>query len=323
MSNLQINHLDRVPNKDGMRTEVHWHRVEPDSVGRRLDNYLVALFKGVPKSHIYRIIRSGEVRIDGSRVKPSRRLQLGETVRVPPVSMRRPPMPLKISTKSRTQLENCVLYEDEALLVLDKPSGFSVHAGSRCNFGLAEMLQQMRDATLQPAHRLDRNTSGCLIFAKQRKCLLALHRAFKEHQIKKTYLALVPNSGVKFPATVQAPLTVSHHQQGSWVVVDQAQGRSAETHFDKIEQINDWVLLKVQPLSGRMHQIRVHAAHLGCPIAGDNRYGDFAANRMLEQRGLKRLFLHASQIEFEYEGHCFDFAAPLPEALVKVMDSFR
>ncbi len=295
--------------------------IDAASVGRRIDNYLFSILKKVPQSRIYRMIRSGEVRVDGSRVKPYYRLQVGEEIRIPPVQLKRPSStPLMIDSCEEQRIRKSILYEDDILLVLNKPAGYAMHAGSRCNIGLTEMLRQLFYASLVPVHRLDQGTSGCLLFSKTRSSLRELHRNFQHRLVKKRYLALAVGRWDMRRTRVTAPLTVRHRRQGPNVQVDGMQGYAAETQFEIARRFGQATLLRVSPLSGRMHQIRVHAAYCGYPIAGDQRYGDFVMNRWLRRLGLKRLFLHAEYLAFDFSGRHYAFDAPLPDELSRFLD---
>jgi len=287
--------------------------------GQRIDNFLHRLLKGVPKSHIYRILRSGEVRLNGKRVKPDARLAPGDELRIPPI--RTSAKPAHASPKA---LVPPVIYEDEALVALDKPAGLAVHGGSGIAFGLIERLRAARPQAkfLELVHRLDRDTSGVLLVAKKRAALIALHAALREGRIDKRYLVLVKGKWRDTKRAVDLPLTRFVTEGGERRVrVEREQGRSARTVFYRRHV---WPTLD-PPLSlveaelhtGRTHQIRVHLAHLGFPLAGDDKYGDFAWNRSLAKRGLKRMFLHAQRLEFEHPVDAKPMAleAPLPADL--------
>lgn len=302
--------------------QVHYRDVEQDNVGRRLDNYLLAEFKNIPKSCVYRLIRSGQVRVNGGRVKPLHRLRTGDRIRIPPMSIAAPAKPLRVDEEDARRLSAAILFEDDDLLVLNKPSGVAAHGGSRCNWGLAEMFKSLRanDAIPLPAHRLDKQTSGCLVFAKRRPVLLELHRVFRELEVKKTYLALLVGSWDSSLFHVDAPIKVQHGRSGAQVCIDEDTGKSAVTEFEPLRMFGQWTLVKATPHSGRMHQIRIHAAHCRHPVAQDRRYGNFEANAELEKMGLRRLFLHAEALSFPYQGRERSFAAPLPQDLSGFLD---
>ena len=303
-----------------MQSNVLRQKVDTDNAGRRLDNYLFSILKKVPKSHVYRIIRTGEVRIDGSRVKPSCRLRAGTEIRIPPTTIQRPPAtPVVIKPHEEQYVRESILYHDDALLVLNKPAGYSVHAGSRRNIGLTEMLRVLLPVKVTPAHRLDHGTSGCLLFAKTSTALRALHGSFRQRTVKKNYLALLTGRWDARLTSVNVPLIARHRRQNADVQVDQNRGYATETRFEIVHRFAQATLVRVQPFSGRMHQIRVHAAHCEHPVAGDRRYGNFAANRQLKKLGLNRLFLHAEYIKFDYNDRHYAFHAPLPDELSRFL----
>lgn len=292
--------------KPRIKPQVRHLTVEAAHAGRRLDNYLLSVLGRVPMSHIYRVIRRGEVRVNGGRARPSRRVESGDLLRVPPLSVPAPATPPPPKLASLAALEDAVLYEDDALVVLDKPAGMAAHAGARHSRGAAELLKCARpDAELvAPAHRLDRETSGCMAFVKTRRAMQALHAAFRTRAVEKTYLALLAGAPPTARRRVATPVT----------------GRLAETVFEPLETVGDCALTRVVPVTGRSHQIRIHASRCGFPLAGDNRYGDFAVNRRLARLGLRRLFLHAAQLRIPYNGRQLDIEAPLPAALRAVLE---
>ena len=294
--------------------------VDEHSAGQRIDNFLARLLKGVPKSHIYRIVRSGEVRLNGKRVGPDARLAAGDTVRVPPVRTAardtppRRPRPLALS----------ILHEDDDFLAIDKPAGLAVHGGSGVVHGLIESLRSARPAApfLELVHRLDRDTSGLLLVAKRRSALIALHGMLRDGQIDKRYLVLVRGRWRDEKRTVRLPLHKYATRDGERRVrVDDAIGRAAVTTFRRVQvwraAAPPLALLEAELLTGRTHQIRVHLGHLGFPLAGDAKYGDFAWNRELARAGLKRMFLHAERLAFRHPstGAPVTLVAPLPDDL--------
>ncbi len=264
--------------------------------GQRLDNYLMSRLKGAPRSLIYRIIRRGEVRVNSGRAKASRRLLTGDVVRIPPLRLSPPSTTPVVSTAAKRTLDAPV-FEDEFLLVLDKPSGLAVHAGSTLDSGLVEQVRQQRSNLefLELAHRLDRETSGCLVLAKDRKTLVGLHEQFRQTdgvRLRKRYQTLLYHGERRPPPlgrvlSCSQPLTDSRNRQ-----------QQARTEFTAQHRYETLSLMDVVTHTGRKHQIRRHAMNLSMPVAGDERYGDFALNRSLRKRGLKRLFLHAASIRF-------------------------
>ena len=306
----------------GRRLEVRRLTVSDDFAGQRLDNFLAREMKGVPKGHVYRLLRTGQVRVNGGRRKPDYRLEAGDELRLPPVRVAEraaSPGPLK---RGAALLAAGVLHEDEVLLVVDKPSGLPVHGGSGLDGGLIEALRRLRDEPgLELVHRLDRETSGCLVIARRRSALRALHAAFREGRVRKRYLALVAGR-VPRPFTSRAPLERFVKRGGERHVAVSDSGRAARTRFNPLAYGESYSLVEALPDTGRTHQIRVHAAHAGYPIAGDTRYGDKARNRELRELGLRRLALHASGIAFDHprSGEPLEFDAPLPDDLRPVIE---
>jgi len=294
-----------------------WHEVEPEAAGQRLDNYLTKWLKGVPKSHIYRILRSGEVRINSGRIGPEYRIQAGDRLRLPPVRTAKPAATPKHLPASRLKAD--VLYEDDALLVIDKPAGTAVHGGSGVSRGVIEQLRLERpDARfLELVHRLDRDTSGVLMLAKRRSALTGLHGQLREGQVQKFYLVLVKGAWREEKRSVKLPLQKYVLASGERRVSVGRDGQSAHTVFRLQGSWNGFSLLEAELKTGRTHQIRVHLAHLGYPVAGDDKYGDFSLNKQLARRGLKRMFLHASRavITHPQSGSALTLDAPLPSAL--------
>lgn len=294
-------------------------RVGDQLDGQRVDNFLMARAKGVPRSHIYRVLRRGEVRVNKGRVKPSYRLRAGDSVRIPPLRLAEPRPPGRAPAGQLRGLASAILFEDERLLVIDKPAGLAVHGGSGLSFGLIEAMRQLRpNAVLELVHRLDRDTSGCLLLAKRRSALRALHQLIRENKIDKRYLALLVGQLADREIMVDAPLLKNTLRGGERLVrVDRADGKPARTRFRCLRSIGGFTLVEARLLTGRTHQIRVHAAHLGTPLAGDEKYGDGAANRSLRPMGLNRLFLHASALSFQpsYLSVPLHIEAPLPMVL--------
>ena len=303
-------------------------RVDAEVAGQRLDNFLLARVKGVPRSHLYRVIRKGEVRVNKGRIKPDYRLQAGDLVRIPPLRQAQTAEPGRPPEAVVRSLASAVLYEDARLLVVDKPAGLAVHGGSGLSFGLIETLRRERpDTPLELVHRLDRDTSGCLILSKRRSTLRDLHEALRENAMDKRYLTLLAGTLPRVETLVDAPLLKNTLRSGERVVrVDQAEGKAARTVFRRLRQFGGVTLAEVRLLTGRTHQIRVHAAHLGAPVAGDDKYGDADANRRLRALGLKRLFLHAAALTFkaDYMAEPLRVEAPLPatlEAVIRALEA--
>ncbi|MEG0278081.1 MAG: 23S rRNA pseudouridine(955/2504/2580) synthase RluC [Morganella sp. (in: enterobacteria)] len=282
---------------------VHFVVVSDDEAGQRIDNFLLARLKGVPKSMIYRIIRKGEVRVNKGRIKPEYKLVEGDSVRIPPVRVAESnAAPVSAKLDKVAVLADCVIYEDDHILVINKPAGTAVHGGSGLSFGVIEAMRALRpDARfLELVHRLDRDTSGILLIAKKRSALRALHEQLRLKQMQKDYLALVRGQWQATVKSVQAPLLKNILQSGERVVKVSAEGKPSETRFKVEERFEHATLVKASPVTGRTHQIRVHTLHAGHPIAFDNRYGDSQFDEQLKGTGLNRLFLHAAALVFTH-----------------------
>jgi len=294
-----------------------WHEVEAESAGQRVDNYLTKRLKGVPKSHIYRILRSGEVRINSRRVGPDYRVQEGDRLRLPPLRTARPAATSGHAPVSRLKAD--VLYEDDLLLVINKPAGVAVHGGSGISRGVVEQLRQERPEArfLELVHRLDRDTSGVLLLAKRRSALLALHRQLREGAVHKLYRVLVKGRWRDDQRSVRLPLHKYVLPSGERRVAVKSEGMPAHTVFRLQRRWDQYSLLTADLKTGRTHQIRVHLAHVGYPVAGDDKYGDFALNKQLARLGLKRMFLHACEavITHPQSGATLSLEAPLPPEL--------
>jgi 23S rRNA pseudouridine955/2504/2580 synthase len=301
--------------------------VSGDEAGQRIDNYLLRFLKGVPRSHVYRLLRRGEVRVNSGRVDASYRVQAGDRVRIPPVRTAAPVRPAGAASSREIRVREMapILYEDERLLVLDKPAGAAVHGGSGVRFGLIDQLRQQRpDAHfLELVHRLDRDTSGCLMIAKKRSALRTLHALLREGKVEKRYLALVAGDWAN-ATVVDAPLDTRHRRGTERIVRVQEEGKAAATRFHPVQRYDGATLVEVETLSGRTHQIRVHAAHAGHPLAGDPKYGDEQFDASARAFGLRRLFLHAHLVSFAWPDSTGDVhvSAPLPEALRAVLDAW-
>jgi 23S rRNA pseudouridine955/2504/2580 synthase len=290
---------------DLSKDAVTWLAVGDEAAGQRVDNFLLRILKGVPKSHVYRILRSGEVRVNRRRVGPDARLVAGDRLRIPPIRAAAPARrPLHLPRAAATLPP--ILFEDEALIALDKPAGLAVHGGSGISFGAIEQLRQARpDARfLELVHRLDRDTSGVLLIAKKRAALVDLHAQLREGRVDKRYLVLVRGKWRDAVRAVDVALERYLTGEGERRVRVDSAGRLARTIFRRVKvwpQADPPVaLLEAELETGRTHQIRVHLTHLGFPLAGDDKYGDFAWNKVLARQGLKRMFLHAHRIHFTH-----------------------
>lgn len=308
------------------KDSVNWLEVAAEESGQRIDNYLIRWLKGVPKSHVYRILRSGDVRVNSGRIGPEYRVQDGDRVRVPPVRAAQPRA--AGPAKPRAGLELEVLHEDAALLVINKPSGLAVHGGSGVSHGVIEQLRAARPQAkfLELVHRLDRDTSGVLMLAKKRSALVALHQQLRAGQVQKRYLALVRGHWRDAKRAVKAPLQKRVSASGERRVSVADDGQAAHTifHLRKCwpQREPPLSLLEAELKTGRTHQIRVHLAHLGFPIVGDEKYGDFGLNKnMYKNQILTRMFLHAREIELTHpdSSETLRFTAPLPKALTEFM----
>ena len=293
--------------------KVQWIDVAEEEAGQRIDNFLMARLKGVPKSHIYRVLRSGEVRVNSGRIGAAYRVAPNDRIRIPPVRVAE-----REEVTPAPHYKMTVLYEDDALLALDKPSGIAVHGGSGVAHGAIESLRSMRPQAkfLELVHRLDRETSGVLLVAKKRSALVALHEMLRARAMDKRYLAGVAGRFRNELQHVKLALEKRTTPEGKHVRVATG-GQEAETVLRRIGRGAEFSLLEAQLLTGRTHQIRVHLAHLGHPILGDDKYGDFELNKRLRKRGLRRMFLHAASLEFAHplSAGKLRIAAPLPEEL--------
>jgi len=298
--------------------KVTWLEVGEEAADQRIDNFLFRHLKGVPKSHVYRVLRSGEVRVNSGRVKPEYRLQAGDKVRVPPIRVA-----AKKSVAART-LALPVTYEDDALLVVDKPSGVAVHGGSGVSYGVIESLRAERPQAkfLELAHRLDRDTSGLLLIAKKRSALVELHRMLREGEVEKIYLAVAKGVPSRRDFDIRESLHKYVTSQGERRVAVQEGGKDAMTKVRVLKQGEASSLLELRLMTGRTHQIRVHLAHAGHPVLGDDKYGDFELNRSLAKTGVKRLLLHASSLALKHplSGVALAFKAPVPVEMKKFVD---
>lgn len=295
--------------------------VGPERDGQRVDNCLAALLKGVPRSLIYRLVRTGQVRINGRRAKPDTRLAEGDRLRIPPVHTTNPGHTDRPPDSMLGAVQQAIIFEDRDFLVIDKPAGIASHGGSGIAFGAIELLRAARPQEhLELAHRLDRDTSGVLVLARSRKGLTGVQAAIRDGATKKQYLCLMTGNLARAKFDVNAPLRKSVLAGGERMVrVDDA-GKPALTFFREIERYRGASLVEATLATGRTHQIRVHAAHAGYPLAGDPKYGEREANKRFRALGLKRMFLHAARFEFELGERAWSFSAPLPDDLRGVLD---
>ena len=303
--------------------KVRYIEVGEEQAGQRVDNFLIRELKGVPKSRIYRILRKGEVRVNKSRVKPTHRLQTGDAVRIPPISLAEPGS-VQVSAEAKLDIEQAIIHEDRRWIGLDKPAGMAVHGGSGLSFGVIEALRAARpDAPyLELVHRLDRGTSGCLLVAKKRSALRAAHAAIREQKADKEYFVMTRPGWPEAKHVIDAPLLVSNRRNGERHVDVHPEGKPAVSEFRMVQRYREGDLLRVKIFTGRTHQIRVHAAFAGFPVAGDDRYGDADYNRRLQKLSMRRLFLHASSLRLDLGDDLDDIHihAPLPVDLNEAMN---
>lgn len=310
------------------RVGVQHVQADEGDAGQRIDNFLLRHLKNVPRSVIYRIVRTGQVRVNGKRVGPHLKLSEGDQVRIPPVRVEPKPEAATPSRSLREFIHSAVLFEDRDLLVINKPAGIAVHGGSGLSFGVIESLRAMHPELkeLELVHRLDRETSGCLLVAKRRAVLRELHALLREREMEKTYLALLCGRWPYGTKTLDLPLKTNLKQGGERVVKVHAEGQHAISTFKPIQHFGKFAtLVEVAIGTGRTHQIRVHAAHAGYPIAGDEKYGDRQRDAPIKAQGLAGMFLHASRLKFQRQNarEPFQIEAPLPPELQSVLDSLK
>ncbi len=296
-----------------------WLEVGEEAEAQRIDNFLLRRLKGVPKSHVYRVLRSGEVRVNSGRVKPDYRLRLGDKVRMPPVRVATP------AAKAARAMDFQIIFEDPSLVVINKPAGIAVHGGSGVSQGVIEALRAARPEAkmLELAHRIDRDTSGLLVIAKKRVALVELHRMLRGGEIEKVYVAIVKGVPGKKAFEIRQPLHKYVNAKGERRVSVREGGMAAVTKADLVASSGDLSLLRLRLMTGRTHQIRVHLAHAGYPVVGDDKYGNFEFNRALARQGVKRLFLHARRLTFAHPAGDarLRLQAPLPADMGAFVES--
>lgn len=299
--------------------KVTFIEITEDHNDQRLDNFLCTHLKGVPKSRIYRIVRKGEVRVNKGRVDVYYRLVAGDIVRIPPVRVAERTEESYIPQGLKEALQQSILFEDDGILVINKPAGYAVHGGSGVSSGIIEGLRLIRPEArfLELVHRLDKETSGCLVIAKKRSVLRLFHELFRENHIHKTYVALLAGQWKRKKLIVNAPLLKNIEKSGERMVCISPSGKEAETLFRRLETFAEATLVEASPKTGRTHQIRVHALSLGHPIVGDERYGQDDVNKHFRHKGYKRMFLHAQTLRFQHPvtGVAMVVTAPLPPQL--------
>jgi 23S rRNA pseudouridine955/2504/2580 synthase len=325
-SELRLTLVESAAMENAEKPAVRWMDISAEQAGQRIDNYLLRILKGVPKSRIYRLLRKGEVRVNKGRIRPEYRLQSGDQVRIPPV---------RVATSGASEpgrqasatLADSILYEDDRLLVLNKPAGMAVHGGSGLGYGVIEALRALRPKApyLELVHRLDRATSGCLMVAKRRSELRMLHDLLRNGGVEKRYLLLAQGDWSQGPFRIDAALRKNQVRGGERIVRVDPEGKTALTKFRFLEAYPGASLMEAELKTGRTHQIRVHAAHAGHPLAGDEKYGAEAFNRCMRGLGLKRMFLHAHYVAFEdrERERSIEVSAPLGADLRKLVQQLE
>lgn len=312
------------PDPGETRTEVQHFEVGEEEAGQRLDNCLQRHLGSVPRSRIYRVIRKGEVRVNGRRARPELRLQLHDRIRIPPMRLASVTPTARPAPDLARRIEGSIVHEDENLLVLDKPAGVAVHGGSGVSFGVIEALRAARpDETLELVHRLDRETSGCLLVARRAAALRELHALMRANAFEKRYLVVVKGKWELGAKRIDVPLRTDTRVSGERTVLPAVSGKTSVSDFRPVQFFGRTAtLMEVTLHTGRTHQIRVHAAHAGHPVAGDEKYGDGAFNEALRELGLKRMFLHAHSLSFSWpRGGEFSINTPLPADLAAFIDA--
>ncbi|HEY5103099.1 MAG TPA: RluA family pseudouridine synthase [Steroidobacteraceae bacterium] len=314
------------PPSEASRPAVRHVEIDAEQAGRRLDQFLLKLFGSVPRSRIYRLVRKGEVRVNGHRADPAQRLQLNDKVRVPPVRIEPEGAPPRVPRALLERVKSAIIIENDKLLVIDKPSGIAVHGGSGLSFGIIEVLRALRPHdSLELVHRLDRDTSGCLLVARKASALRVMHALLREGEFEKRYLTLVKGHWQHGHKRIDVALRTDTRVGGERTVKAHVSGKQAVSDFRPLQFFaKRATLMEVGLLTGRTHQIRVHAAHAGHVVAGDSKYGDADFNQELAALGLERMFLHAHSVSFEWpEGGTFSASAPLPPDLASVVDALN
>jgi len=303
--------------------------IDDDHSGQRIDNYLFTHLKGVPKSRVYRILRKGEVRVNKGRVKAEYKLQLNDVLRIPPIRVSEARDDSQLAQLAKVKgLEQCILLETKQYLVINKPSGMAVHGGSGLSFGVIEGLRSLRpkEKFLELVHRIDKDTTGCLLIAKRRSYLIHFQNQLRHRKMNKQYLAIVSGKWPKGKKLVDVPLLKTHLPSGERVVLMDKAGKESQTRFELVEALGDYSLVQAKPLTGRTHQIRVHARHCFCPLLGDEKYSDLGKDKViLDKLKIKTFMLHAKSLSFtlpETE-EWINMEAPLPKEMDRVINKLR
>ncbi|RHW77053.1 23S rRNA pseudouridine(955/2504/2580) synthase RluC [Colwellia sp. RSH04] len=324
--NLTNSEVKPAPSNNEAKPKVRYFDIEEDDSGQRIDNFLLRTLKGVPKSHLYRLMRKGEIRVNKKRIKPVYKLCAGDVVRVAPIRISEKTGEVSTSLNIVASLEEQILFEDDRLIVINKPSGMAVHGGSGLSFGLIEALRALRPQAkmLELVHRLDRDTSGCLVVAKRRSALRNLHEQLRNKRVQKFYHALVKGHWPTKLTRVTDSLKKNDLKSGERVVVvDNVNGKESETRYKVLQRYQGATLVRAFPVTGRTHQIRVHCQSAGHSIAGDAKYGHDDFDATLKPKGLRRLFLHAASIEFIHPKteQKIKIEAPLENSLEKLLSN--
>lgn len=292
-----------------LKKNVTFETIEEDSEGQKIDNFLLKILKNIPKSHVYKILRSGEIRVNKKRVKTDYKLSLGDTVRIPPLShsTEKKSVTPHATQVQKQNIQECIIFEDDSLIVLNKPAGIAVHGGSGISLGVIELFRQLRPEArfLELVHRIDKETSGLLLIAKKRSVLVAMHAIIRSKRLHKKYLVMVMGRWFKKQLTVDLDLVETKNSEGQKKVrvanpENNEKTKQSKSVFFLKKTLSDFSLLEVKLITGRTHQIRVHLAHLGFPILGDEKYGDYELNKKLKVNGAKRMFLHAMELGFDH-----------------------
>ncbi len=299
---IEFPFLNNMNRNNHQQNSVYYIDIDQDRAGQRIDNFLFGLLKGVPKQRIYRIVRRGEVRVNSKRISPFYRLTVGDKIRIPPVRVAKTTVPLLPNEFDQAQLDDRIIYEDNWMLAINKPAGMPVHGGTGQQCGLIEAVRLLRPESrfLELVHRLDLETSGCLLIAKKRSALRVLHEHFRENRVYKRYQALLTGQLKKTRQFVEAPIRKERNPDGSRKIFVATDGKQATTEICCIRHWDQYTHVECRPRTGRTHQIRVHAQFIGHPIIGDQRYGNAKANKIASVNGLNRMFLHASSLRFPH-----------------------
>ncbi len=300
-------------------------KIDADNHGQRIDNFLFTLLKGVPKSRVYRIIRKGEVRVNKGRVKAEYKLQSNDIVRIPPIRVTEKTTSNSFSNLEQIKhLENCIIVETKQYMVVNKPSGIAVHGGSGLSYGLIEALRALRpkEKFLELVHRLDRDTSGCILIAKRRSFLIHFQNQLRHRKMNKEYVALVSGQWSEKNSKVKASLLKTERPSGEREVIVDANGKPSETHFSIEQKLGDYTLVVAKPITGRTHQIRVHARHCFCPLLGDQKYSNLEHDKnILQASQLDTFLLHARKLTFKLpeEEQAMTVEAPMPDKMIRII----